>query len=50
MTSDKVEIFKVVRCLEDGVVKYSVNIHHDIRVIEVEEIIKALTNALHKEE
>lgn len=50
MTSDKVEIFKVVRYLEDGHVKYAMELHNDVRVVEVEEIIKALTNALHKEE
>lgn len=49
MTSEKVEIFKVVRYLEDGAVKYAMELHKDIRVVEVEEIVKALTNALHEE-
>ena len=49
MTSEKVEIFKVVRYLEDGLVKYAMELHNDVRVIEFEEIIKALTNALHEE-
>ena len=50
MTSEKVEIFKVVRYLEDGLVKYAMELHNDVRVIEVEEIIKALTDTLHREE
>lgn len=46
MTDEKVEIFKVTRYFEDGYAKYSMVIHDDARVMEIEEIVRALAELL----